>query len=187
MTRGFGDHELRAQFSEVFIKPFLTPQPEVQVIDTTRTRSLKSGCDDEHEEERVLVMGTDGLWDVTSNERAAAVVCAALDHSFSSPSGSASKTAASMEQVLNKYRFISAAQDLVMASRGKLRTGQEASVVNGEQLRRSGGGQGWKTSEEKSATIDDISVFVIPLQEFERESREWTKGRTVKMRRTRRT
>lgn len=31
VTRGFGDHELKAQNSDVYIKPFLTPQPEVML------------------------------------------------------------------------------------------------------------------------------------------------------------
>ncbi len=36
VTRGFGDHDLKAQSNSgnhVYIKPFLTPQPEVRVLD----------------------------------------------------------------------------------------------------------------------------------------------------------
>ena len=36
VTRGFGDHDLKAQSSNGqvgYIKPFLTPQPEVRVLD----------------------------------------------------------------------------------------------------------------------------------------------------------
>lgn len=29
VTRGFGDHDLKAQCSSIPIKPFLTPEPEV--------------------------------------------------------------------------------------------------------------------------------------------------------------
>ena len=29
VTRGFGDHDLRAQMSSIRIKPFLSPEPEV--------------------------------------------------------------------------------------------------------------------------------------------------------------
>ncbi|KAG1686078.1 Protein phosphatase 1H [Nymphon striatum] len=39
VTRGFGDHDLRAQHSDVLIKPFLSPQPEV---DTTWSKALAS-------------------------------------------------------------------------------------------------------------------------------------------------
>jgi hypothetical protein len=48
-----------------------------------------------------------------------------------------------------------AAQDLVMHARGKL---QE---------------RNWRMSDGKSATIDDISVFVIPLQGYKREYESW--------------
>ena len=162
------DHELRAQFSEVFIKPFL----------------VNSDLDEEGEE-KVLVMGTDGLWDVTTNERVAAVVSTALDHSFKRQNNekklTRTKSQEEQEQVLNKYRYISAAQDLVMASRGKLRTGDNSRIViNGTAT--SSRRQGWRTCEEKSATIDDISVFVIPLNEFARESKEWIQKRRLKRR-----
>ncbi|XP_013793662.2 protein phosphatase 1H-like, partial [Limulus polyphemus] len=32
VTRGFGDHDLKAQSSDVYIKPFLTAQPEVSFL-----------------------------------------------------------------------------------------------------------------------------------------------------------
>jgi hypothetical protein len=44
-----------------------------------------------------------------------------------------------------KYRFISIAQDLVMAARGKL-------------VERN-----WKRGDGTPATIDDISAFAIPI------------------------
>ena len=47
-----------------------------------------------------------------------------------------------------KYRFISVAQELVMAARGKL-------------VERN-----WKHSDDSPATIDDISVFVIPILSY---------------------
>jgi hypothetical protein len=52
-------------------------------------------------------------------------------------------------------RYTSAAQDLVMHSRGKLYE------------------KNWKSAEGKAATIDDISVFVIPLAPYKEEYREW--------------
>lgn len=33
----------------------------------------------------------------------------------------------------------------------------------------------WRTSEGKSATIDDISVFVIPILDYKRDHAAWSK------------
>jgi len=52
-------------------------------------------------------------------------------------------------------RYTSAAQDLVMSSRGKLTE------------------RNWRTSESRSATIDDISVFVIPIIDYKRDYSAW--------------
>lgn len=52
-------------------------------------------------------------------------------------------------------RFTSAAQDLVMHSRGKPE------------------GHNWQTSGGAPGTIDDISVFVIPLLPYKREWEAW--------------
>ena len=66
MTRGFGDHDLKAQSQGgfVYIKPFLTPQPEVRVLDVESEDVGESDA---------LIMATDGLWDVVSNEKVAEV------------------------------------------------------------------------------------------------------------------
>ncbi|XP_023239562.1 protein phosphatase 1H-like [Centruroides sculpturatus] len=88
-------------------------------------------------------MGTDGLWDITSNEKSAGVVQKSLDHF----------PANDMQRY--KYRYISAAQDLVMHSRGKLRE------------------RYWRTADNTPATIDDISVFVIPLRPYIEEYKHW--------------
>lgn len=142
VTRGFGDHELKAQASHVDIKPFLTPQPEVRVFDV---------ANEDVQENDVIIMGTDGLWDVTSNETAADVVDKALKH-FPVD-----------DEQRYRYRFISAAQDLVMASRGKQREK----------------GKGWRTVDNKVATIDDISVFVIPLKPYKDEYHKWKEARVI--------
>lgn len=92
VTRGFGDHELKAQNSNVDIKPFLTPQPEVRVVDLEAETNLTDSD--------VIIIGTDGLWDVTSNEKVCEVVQKALDHFPAN------------DQQRFKYRYISAAQDL---------------------------------------------------------------------------
>ena len=65
VARGLGDHDLLAKGSGIRCKEFLSPQPEVQIFDI---------LDEEEEEEEeggevdCLVLGSDGLWDVLSNE-----------------------------------------------------------------------------------------------------------------------
>lgn len=136
VTRGFGDHELRAQYGPLFIKPFLTPEPEVRMLPLENDSSLK---DDD-----VLIMGTDGLWDVTSNEEAAEIVKNSIDLSPCA-----------------KYRFMSAAQDLVLHSRGE----NEKAWV-------------WRKADSSIASLDDISVFVIPLKQYRDEYLEWKRLRS---------
>lgn len=134
VTRGFGDHDLKAQSSNVDIKPFLTPEPEVRIFNV---------CAEELTDGDVLVMGTDGLWDVLANDKAAQIVLKSLDHFPAS------------DTQRFKFRYISAAQDLVMYSRGKLKE------------------RSWRTVDNRAATIDDISVFVIPLRGYQEEHRAW--------------
>ncbi|XP_065351032.1 protein phosphatase 1H [Cloeon dipterum] len=134
VTRGFGDHELKALYSNIPIKPFLLCQPEVKVLHVDN--------EEEWSEEDVLIMGTDGLWDVTSNERVAEIITKSFKQF-------------PQDENRNKYRYTSAAQDLVMSSRGKLTE------------------RNWRTSEGKSATIDDISVFVIPIVDYKRDHSAW--------------
>ena len=88
----------------------------------------------------ILILGTDGLWDVVSNEDVAAVVQRGL-------------AAWDNESRAGKYRYISLAQDLVMSARGKLKE------------------RNWKRSNGAPATIDDISVFVIPILPYKEEYR----------------
>ncbi|CAL1276771.1 unnamed protein product [Larinioides sclopetarius] len=133
VTRGFGDHDLKALNTDVDIKPFLSPEPEVKIFNL---------LEEELTDGDVLVMGTDGLWDVTINEKAAEVVQKSLDHF---PANDA-------------QRYTSAAQDLVMHARGKLRD------------------RNWRTADNKLATIDDISVFVIPLRPYKEEYQQWEKS-----------
>ncbi|XP_071492145.1 protein phosphatase 1H-like [Diadema antillarum] len=96
VTRGFGDHELKVHSTDIYIKPFLTPVPEVKVFNL---------FDKELTESDVLIMASDGLWDVLSNERVAEVVNEVLD-SFPPD---------------DYKKYASAAQELVMAARGVLR------------------------------------------------------------------
>lgn len=68
VTRGFGDHDLNAVYQKLPIKPFLSSHPEVQV------RPLSTV-----EEKEVLVMATDGLWDVMDGSKAADIISKSLD------------------------------------------------------------------------------------------------------------
>uniref|UniRef100_A0A7N9D4M0 PPM-type phosphatase domain-containing protein n=1 Tax=Macaca fascicularis TaxID=9541 RepID=A0A7N9D4M0_MACFA len=65
VTRGLGDHNLKVCSSTLPIKPFLSCFPEVRVYDLTQY---------EHCPDDVLVLGTDGLWDVTTDYEVAATV-----------------------------------------------------------------------------------------------------------------
>ena len=70
VTRGFGDHDLKVHDSNIYVKPFLTPMPEVKVYDMSNY---------DHTEDDFLIMGSDGLWDVTSNTKAADIVRKCLE------------------------------------------------------------------------------------------------------------
>uniref|UniRef100_A0AAY5KQD5 PPM-type phosphatase domain-containing protein n=1 Tax=Esox lucius TaxID=8010 RepID=A0AAY5KQD5_ESOLU len=96
VTRGLGDHELKVHDSNIYIKPFLSCCPEVKVYPLTQ---YEHGADD------VLVMGTDGLWDVLSNEEVAEAVTCFLANCDPD----------------DQHRYTMAAQDLVMRARGVLK------------------------------------------------------------------
>ncbi|XP_018416349.1 PREDICTED: protein phosphatase 1H-like [Nanorana parkeri] len=120
VTRGFGDHDLKVYNSNIYIKPFLSSVPAVEVYDLSK-------C--EHSADDVIVMGTDGLWDVISDIEVAEVVQRVFaSHGPNEP---------------NRYNL--AAQELVLRTRG----------VRKES--------GWRLPNGKLASLDDISVFVIPL------------------------
>ncbi|XP_045752902.1 protein phosphatase 1J isoform X2 [Mirounga angustirostris] len=93
VTRGLGDHNLKVCSSTLPIKPFLSCFPEVRVYDLRQY---------EHCPDDVLVLGTDGLWDVTSDWEVAATV----------------------DRVLSAYepndasRYTALAQALVLGARG---------------------------------------------------------------------
>ncbi|CAH0561949.1 unnamed protein product [Brassicogethes aeneus] len=91
VTRGFGDHDLLAIYQKTPIKPFLSPHPEVQVHKIVSM-----------DEKEVLVMGTDGLWDVLAGTKAAEIV------------------SKSINTFMEKERYVSAATCLVGFARGTL-------------------------------------------------------------------
>uniref|UniRef100_A0A7N8X0C1 Protein phosphatase 1H-like n=1 Tax=Mastacembelus armatus TaxID=205130 RepID=A0A7N8X0C1_9TELE len=120
VTRGLGDHDLKVHDSNIYIKPFLSCCPEVRVYNLMQ---YEHGADD------VLVMGTDGLWDVLSNQEVAEAVTSFLANCDPD----------------DLHRYTMAAQDLVMRARGVLRD------------------RGWRISNERLGSGDDITVFIIPL------------------------
>ncbi|XP_030064426.1 protein phosphatase 1M isoform X1 [Microcaecilia unicolor] len=92
VSRCLGDHQLKVAETNIAVKPFLSSIPEVKVLDFAKHGFLK---DD------VLVMATDGLWDVLSNEEVAQVVRSFLD-----------------DNRLNPCRFLELAKHLVYKARG---------------------------------------------------------------------
>ncbi|KAK5607104.1 Protein phosphatase 1H [Crenichthys baileyi] len=155
VTRGLGDHDLKVHDSNIYIKPFLSCIPEglprvhiksspyIQrlaspLANATLTEASRAASQDvkvynlmqyEHGTDDVLVMGTDGLWDVLTNKEVAEAVTTFLSNCDAD----------------DLHRYTMAAQDLVMRARGVLRD------------------RGWRISNERLGSGDDISVFIIPL------------------------
>ncbi|XP_072797509.1 protein phosphatase 1M isoform X2 [Vicugna pacos] len=65
VSRGLGDHQLRVLDTNIQLKPFLLSVPQVTVLDVDQL---------EPQEDDLVVMATDGLWDVLSNEQVARLV-----------------------------------------------------------------------------------------------------------------
>lgn len=120
VTRGLGDHNLKVHDSNIYIKPFLSCCPEVKVYPLAQ---YEHGADD------VMVLGTDGLWDVLSNQEVAEAVTCFLANCDPD----------------DQHRYTMAAQDLVMRARGVLKD------------------RGWRISNDRLGSGDDISVYIIPL------------------------
>uniref|UniRef100_A0AC34PUY6 PPM-type phosphatase domain-containing protein n=1 Tax=Panagrolaimus sp. JU765 TaxID=591449 RepID=A0AC34PUY6_9BILA len=96
VCRGFGDHHLMTADDKIAIKPFLCPYPEIQIYDT---RELECLTDKE-----VIILASDGLWDVLTNTEVANITRAALSHND--------------DDDFSKYTLV--AQELVAAARGEL-------------------------------------------------------------------
>ncbi|XP_051916111.1 protein phosphatase 1H [Hippocampus zosterae] len=107
VTRGLGDHNLKVHDSNIYIKPFLSCCPEVKVYPLSQ---CEHGADD------VLVVGTDGLWDVLSNQETAEAVTSFLANCDPD----------------DQHRYTLAAQDLVMRARGALKDGSWR--ISGDRL-----------------------------------------------------
>uniref|UniRef100_A0A8C3T1B9 Protein phosphatase, Mg2+/Mn2+ dependent 1M n=2 Tax=Chelydra serpentina TaxID=8475 RepID=A0A8C3T1B9_CHESE len=93
VSRGLGDHQLKVIDTDVEVKPFLSCIPQVKVFDFA-SHNIK--------EDDVLVLATDGLWDVLSNEQVAQIIRSFLDENRTDP-----------------YRFSELARSLVHTARGK--------------------------------------------------------------------
>lgn len=152
VTRGFGDHDLLAINTGVQIKPFLTPHPDVRQRDLSQVASIP----DEHNEDGdygILVMATDGLWDVSENDAVSRTVFQMLSR-----------------YPKEKHRYTMAAQELVARARGKINDSGH-----------------WRLADSKAAaTVDDISVIVIPVYQYYKEHIEWTHNDTRELERRRR-
>uniref|UniRef100_A0A1I7YBB6 PPM-type phosphatase domain-containing protein n=1 Tax=Steinernema glaseri TaxID=37863 RepID=A0A1I7YBB6_9BILA len=109
VSRGFGDHHLITVDDKIPIKPFLTAVPQVQVFDISSLNVLT--------DRDVVVMGSDGLWDVLSNERVSEIVKSVLDNSESD----------------DHLKYTIAAQELVIAARGNPTTSGKWTLTGGGQ------------------------------------------------------
>ncbi|XP_050100267.1 protein phosphatase 1H [Anopheles aquasalis] len=139
VTRGFGDHELKALGCNLPIKPFLSSHPDVTCFDLSHVQSDPSGANVDGEY-GILVMATDGLWDVSESQQVARNVFATLKRYPTEP-----------------HRYTMVAQELVARSRGRANESGH-----------------WRLAESRSAaTVDDISVMVIPVYRYYREYLAW--------------
>uniref|UniRef100_A0A2K5EQW7 Protein phosphatase, Mg2+/Mn2+ dependent 1M n=1 Tax=Aotus nancymaae TaxID=37293 RepID=A0A2K5EQW7_AOTNA len=93
VSRGLGDHQLRVLDTNIQLKPFLLSVPQVTVLDVDQL---------ELQEDDVVVMATDGLWDVLSNEQVAWLVRSFLPGNQEDP-----------------HRFLKLAQMLIHSTQGK--------------------------------------------------------------------
>lgn len=139
VTRGFGDHNLLAINTGQKIKPFLTPHPEIKIRDLSKIVSIP-GENNEDGDYGVLIMATDGLWDVSENDNVAKTVFQTL-----------------AMYPTEKHRYTMVAQELVAKARGKVNDSGH-----------------WRLADSKAAaTVDDISVLVIPVYQYYKEYIEW--------------
>ncbi|GAB0099916.1 protein phosphatase 1H [Sergentomyia squamirostris] len=142
VTRGFGDHDLRAIGSNQPIKPFLSCHPEVTYRDLSKVISIP-GEENEDGDYGILVMATDGLWDVADSETVARTVFQTLN-----------------KYPTEKHRYTMVAQELVAKSRGRVNESGH-----------------WRLADSKAAaTVDDISVLVVPVYQYYMEFLEWEKA-----------
>lgn len=95
VSRGLGDHQLKVIDTNIEVKPFLSCIPKVNVFDFA-LHDIK--------EDDVLIMATDGLWDVLCNEEVAHMARSFLADNRTNP-----------------QRFSELAKSLACRARGKKR------------------------------------------------------------------
>ncbi|NWW15485.1 PPM1M phosphatase, partial [Falcunculus frontatus] len=95
VSRGLGDHQLKVIDTNIEVKPFLSCIPKVNVFDFALH---------DIQEDDVLIMATDGLWDVLCNDEVAHVARSFLEENRTDP-----------------QRFSELAKCLVCRARGKKR------------------------------------------------------------------
>uniref|UniRef100_A0A8C7E9W5 Protein phosphatase, Mg2+/Mn2+ dependent 1M n=2 Tax=Nothoprocta perdicaria TaxID=30464 RepID=A0A8C7E9W5_NOTPE len=95
VSRGLGDHQLKVIDTNIEVKPFLSCIPKVKVFDLA-LHDIK--------EDDVLIMATDGLWDVLGNEEVTHMARSFLAENRTDP-----------------HRFSQLAKCLVCRARGKKR------------------------------------------------------------------
>ncbi|KAK6747754.1 hypothetical protein RB195_000757 [Necator americanus] len=133
VSRGFGDHHLYTVDDHLPIKPFLSSVPEVRVFDL---RSLDALTDKD-----VLIIGSDGLWDVLSNEEAGMIVRSLL----------------SATEQTEHSRYSMAAQELASAARGY------PSGSNGHRWTMNSGGSA--STDDITVFVIPLKYCVAPLPE----------------------
>ena len=124
VARSLGDFDLIHRASLVNMKDFLSPQPEIQIYKAYKETMVG---------EDVLVMATDGLWDVVTNEDVARELAMAREDAKEIGGHS------------NEILPTKIAKKLVELARGEKKDGF------------------WEKVDGNLASGDDISVFVIPL------------------------
>ena len=92
VARGFGDFELVSIHGKVSIKPFLSCHPEIQIFDRQKCK-----------ENDVVVMGSDGLWDVLGGNEVTIILDTAVT------------------KFHGKQKYVSAATGLVGVARGSFK------------------------------------------------------------------
>lgn len=142
VTRGFGDHNLRALGSGLPVKPFLSSHPDVNYRDLTKVISIPSE-NNEDGDYGILIMATDGLWDVADTESVSRTVFQTLKK-FPN----------------EKHRYTMIAQELVARSRGRINDAGHWRLID----------------SNTAATVDDISVLVIPVYQYYKEYNLWERA-----------
>nr|XP_058931254.1 protein phosphatase 1M isoform X3 [Kogia breviceps] len=94
VSRGLGDHQLKVLDTNIQLKPFLLSVPQVTVLDMDQL---------ELQEEDVVVMATDGLWDVLSNEQVAWLVRSFLPGNREDPHRHGSCHPLNLKRMIKEY------------------------------------------------------------------------------------